>query len=92
MLVGHDFTRPLQRSRSALTGSPLASTHARICLEDSLVLARKEFVDTFRVSDSVHFDAMCWSDNLGVVASSIDAEVHNFLGWEYYLRLPLVWL
>ena len=87
MSVGRDFTRPLQRSRSALTGSPLAGTHARVCLEDSLVLARNEFVGIFQVSEDTSLDAMCWSDNVGVVASSIYAAVHNFQAWEYYLHL-----
>ena len=84
--VGFACTRALQRTRSALTGNCLAGFHARILIEDSLTLARSAFLDPFRISSEVTFDAVARSDNIGVCASSMEAAIHNFQCWEQHLN------
>ena len=55
--VGSCITRPLERTRRALTGNPLASSIAHIFVEDSLSLARHDFRGVFELPDSVLLDS-----------------------------------
>ena len=69
------------RTRSVLTGNPLAGMVARVVIEDSLSLARPRFVNTFALDDDFVLDALSWSDNLSCIASSIDSAIHNLQIW-----------
>ena len=62
---------PLERTRSALTGNPLASSIARVAIEDSLLLAQPEFEGVFELAQDCALDAQSWSDNLVCIATCI---------------------
>ena len=83
--VGSCSTRPLERTRSALTGNPLASCIARISVEDSLSLARHEFRSSFELQESMCLDAQSWSDNLACIAQTPEAAAANLARWGQYL-------
>lgn len=83
--VGSCSTRPLERTRSALTGNPLASCIARISVEDSLSLARHEFRSSFELQESMFLDAPSWSDNLACIAQTPEAAAANLARWGQYL-------
>ena len=87
--VGPYFTHVIQRTRGALTGASSASLAARVIVEDSLAMARSSFVDVFEVRGSGRetIDAMAWSDNLAVIASSNTAASSNLAAWRHFLRL-----
>ena len=60
--VGRCETRRLERTRSALTGNPLASSIARVAIENSLLLARGEFEGVCGLNDDCILDIQSWSD------------------------------
>ena len=63
--VGPNFTRPLERSRSVLTGAASSGMLARICVEDSFSAAVTEMEPHgFEIDSSHSLIGMAWSDNL----------------------------
>ena len=84
--VGHSVSRPLERTRSALTCSSISSSLARICIEDALILAQSAFKGVFKVSESLSLDAMAWSDNPITFADCSVNAVHNFKCWAFFLK------
>ena len=73
MVVGNCAVRSLERSRSALTGSPSAGSAARVCIEDSFLMALPCFEDSFSISGQNRSHAMSWSDNLMACGNSLAA-------------------
>ena len=86
LVVGVCTSRQLQRTRSALTGNPLAALIARVPVEDSLSLARHEFDSAFILTYGLAVDAQSWSDNLACVAETPLSAARNLDRWAFYLR------
>ena len=75
----------LERTRSALTGSPSAGPAARIVIEDSFSLALPLFTHSFERAEGQVIHGMSWSDNLMTTGDSIGSAINNFQTWRQIL-------
>ena len=86
MHAGGVSTHLLEHTRGALTGSSSAGIVARILVEDSLCLARANFVSPFCINDEYVLDAMAWSDNLVTISSTLENAIANMQAWRDVLH------